>query len=119
MQTDRNPGLFRIEHFSGALRNPHLLACLKGLGQHILEVCKWANLSVPEDVSVLGVDNDPMICDLSDPPLSSIQLNAEAAGYKAAAMMNEMIENKKIAGSQILVSPSHIAKTIIRRISHK
>ena len=87
-----------------------IFACNDDRGQHILEVCKWANLSVPEDVSVLGVDNDPMICDLSDPPLSSIQLNAEAAGYKAAAMMNEMIENKKIAGSQILVSPSHIVQ---------
>lgn len=87
-----------------------IFACNDDRGQHILEVCKLINLKVPEDVSVVGVDNDLMVCDLGDPPLSSIVLNAESAGYKAAALLSDMIDNKKISGEQIMVTPSHIVQ---------
>ncbi|MBN1300515.1 MAG: DNA-binding transcriptional regulator [Melioribacteraceae bacterium] len=85
-----------------------IFACNDDRGQHILEVCKLLNLRVPEDVSVIGVDNDPMICEIGDPPLTSIALNVESAGYEAAKLMDEMIKNKKISGEHILVSPSHV-----------
>ena len=49
-----------------------------------------------------------MICDIGDPPLTSIALNVESAGYQAAKLMNSMINNKKRSGSNILVTPSHI-----------
>jgi LacI family transcriptional regulator len=79
-------------------------------GQNILEVCKLIGLKVPEDVAVIGVDNDPMICDISDPPLTSIALNVEAAGYEAAKLMDNMIDTKKLSGKQIMVSPSYIVQ---------
>jgi len=40
---------------------------------------------VPEQVAVVGVDNDELLCELSDPPLSSVMLNTERGGYEAAA----------------------------------
>jgi LacI family transcriptional regulator len=85
-----------------------IFACNDDQGQHILEVCKLNDLKVPEDVAVIGVDNDPMICDISDPPLTSIALNVEAAGYEAAKLIDGMIDKNKISGKQIMVSPSHI-----------
>lgn len=79
-------------------------------GQHILEVCKLINLNVPEDVAVIGVDNDPMICEIGDPPLTSIALNVESAGFEAAKLMDYMITNRKLSGEQIAVSPVHIVQ---------
>jgi len=87
-----------------------LLACNDDRGQHILEVCKRIGLKVPEDVTVIGVDNDPMICEIGDPPMSSIALNVESAGYKAAKLLDQLINNKKIKRRQILVSPTHIVQ---------
>jgi len=86
-----------------------IMACNDDRGQHILEVCKLTGLKVPDDVSVLGVDNDPIICELSDPPLSSIALNAESAGYESAKLLDAFLEGTKMAGQQITVSPTHIA----------
>jgi LacI family transcriptional regulator len=98
-----------VSDWTKALPKPvGIFACNDDRGQHILEVCKMINLKVPEDVAVIGVDNDPMICDIGDPPLTSIALNVESAGYEAAKLMDSMINNRKIAGRHILVSPSHI-----------
>jgi len=87
-----------------------IFACNDDRGQHILEVCKLINIKVPDDVAVVGVDNDPMVCELSDPPLTSIALNVEAAGFEAAKLMDYMIENKKTYSEYILVSPTHIVQ---------
>ena len=85
-----------------------IFACNDDRGQHILEICKMCNLKVPEDVAVLGVDNDPLVCDLGDPPLSSIVLNNRLAGFKAAELLDYMINNKTTSGANIIVSPTHI-----------
>jgi len=45
-------------------------------------------------------DNDEMICDLSDPPLSSVELDSEKSGYEAARLMEQMIESKDLLGAR-------------------
>ena len=85
-----------------------LLACNDDRGQHILEVCKRLSFKVPEDVAVLGVDNDPMICEIGDPPLTSIALNVEPAGYEAARLLDRMINHREIEGPEIHVTPTHV-----------
>ena len=88
-----------------------IFACNDDRGQHILEVCKLMNFQVPEDVAVLGVDNDPMVCEFGDPPLSSIALNAESAGFEAAKLLDKMMRTgKKMNGRQIVVTSSHIVQ---------
>jgi len=87
-----------------------LFACNDDRGQHILEVCKLINIKVPEDVAVISVDNDPMICDIGDPPLTSIALNVESAGYEAAKLLDQLINKKKVVRKQIMVTPSHIVQ---------
>jgi LacI family transcriptional regulator len=100
-----------VSNWIKALPKPlGIFACNDDRGQHILEVCKMIDLKVPEDVAVVGVDNDPMICDIGDPPLTSIALNVESAGYEAAKLMDSLINNRKISGRHILVSPSHIVQ---------
>jgi len=87
-----------------------IFACNDDRGQDILEVCKLLNLKVPEDVAVMGVDNDPMVCNISDPPLTSIALNVESAGYQAAKLIDDMIDKKNIYGKQIIVTPSYVVQ---------
>lgn len=58
------------------------MACDDNQGNRITEICKIHNLRVPEQISILGVDNDKIICNISDPPLSSISQNIEKGGYE-------------------------------------
>ncbi|MBN1396500.1 MAG: DNA-binding transcriptional regulator [Bacteroidetes bacterium] len=88
-----------------------ILACNDDRGQHILEVCKLTNIKVPEEAAVLGVDNDEIVCEFADPPLSSIALNVETAGFEAAKLLDKMMSTgKKINSRQIVAMPSHIVQ---------
>ena len=87
-----------------------IMACNDDRGQHILEVCKLIGVKVPEDVAVIGVDNDPMICEIGDPPLTSIALNVESAGYETAQLLDELLGGVKMKGQQITVSPTHVVQ---------
>lgn len=55
----------------------------------ISEYCRLARIKVPQEVAILGVDNDELICNISDPPLSSIVLDAEKGGYEVGRMLHE------------------------------
>jgi LacI family transcriptional regulator len=66
-----------------------------------------SNLSVPDDVAVIGVDNDEVVCGLTDPPLSSVAVNFERAGYEAAHVLAGLMRGET-APSRIVVSPTHI-----------
>ncbi|AQQ10338.1 Xylose operon regulatory protein [Sedimentisphaera cyanobacteriorum] len=71
-----------------------IFTCNDDRAVYILEACKIAGIEVPEQAAVLGVDNDELVCRLSSPSLSSIELNFENAGFKAAEHLEELIENK-------------------------
>jgi LacI family transcriptional regulator len=90
-----------------------LFACDDDRGREVLESCSIAELHVPEDVAVVGVDNDEVFCELSDPPLSSVALNAEAAGYRAAALLDGMMRGRVKKPQRILVE----ALTVVTRRS--
>lgn len=88
----------------GGLPTPiGLFACDDDRGREVLEACSLAGLHVPEDVAVIGVDNDEVFCELSNPPLSSVALNAETAGYRAAALLDVMMRGKIRRPQRIVV----------------
>jgi LacI family transcriptional regulator len=80
-----------------------LFACNDDRGRQVLETCRMIGLHVPEEVAVLGVDNDDVFCELSDPPLSSVALNAETAGYRAAQLLDGMMQGKIRKPRRIMV----------------
>jgi LacI family transcriptional regulator len=80
-----------------------LFACNDDRGREVLEACRLAELHVPEDVAVLGVDNDEVFCELSDPPLSSVALNAETAGFRAAELLDAMMHGRARRTKRVLV----------------
>lgn len=62
---------------------------------HVLEACRAHQIRVPEEIAVLGVDNDEMLCSLSNPALSSIEQGAREIGYRAAHLLDRMMAGQK------------------------
>jgi LacI family transcriptional regulator len=85
-----------------------LLACNDDRGELVVEACKLAGLSVPDQVAIMGVDNDSLICDLCSPPLSSVALSLEKAGYESAALLDRMMAGEQEKPSHIRIEPTHI-----------
>ena len=61
-----------------------LMACNDDLGHEVIAAAKLAGLSVPDDVAVIGVDNDEVVCGWTDPPRPSVGGISAGAGYEAA-----------------------------------
>lgn len=72
-----------------------VFCCNDERGLQVLDACRRANITVPDDVAVLGVDNDLAMCELSIPPMSSIDINAEGVGYEAAVLLDKMMSGRK------------------------
>lgn len=85
-----------------------LMTCDDNQGLHITEASRLAGIRIPEDVAVLGVDNDENVCFLSDPPLSSVTLGVEKGGYEAARLMQQMIAGTETTSDDIIVKPTQI-----------
>ena len=68
-----------------------IFACNDDRAVYILEACKSIKINVPEEVAVLGVDNDDLVCNLSSPPLSSIALDFKNAGFQAAKHLDQLM----------------------------
>ena len=85
-----------------------LMAANDARARHVLEACRAIGLRVPEDVAVLGVDNDEVICELTDPPLSSIEHGATSLGYQAAALLDRLMAGKKAKKLKTLVPPKEV-----------
>ncbi|MFO0948768.1 MAG: DNA-binding transcriptional regulator [Planctomycetota bacterium] len=64
-----------------------IMTCNDIRGRQILDACTHLGLAVPEEVAVIGVDNDEILCRLSNPPLSSVIPDVKAIGYQAAELL--------------------------------
>jgi len=85
-----------------------VMCCNDDRALQVVEACKVADLRVPDDVAVLGVDNDVLVCDLADPPISSIALDTETAGHEAARLLDHLMQGGEMVGQEIPVRPTHI-----------
>ncbi len=82
-----------------------VLASSDTRGLHLLEVCRHAGLAVPNDVAIIGVDNNPLICEAQLPSLSSVEQDPERVGYEAAALLGRMLEEERQLYDQVVVKP--------------
>ena len=63
--------------------------------RNVIEACKLADIAVPEEVAVVGVDNDDLFCDMTSPKLSSVAIDAESAGYESARALDRLMHGEK------------------------
>lgn len=76
--------------------------------RQVLEACRAAGLRVPEQVAVIGVDNDELLCRLSSPLLSSIEVGAARIGYEAAASLDRIMSGGRPRRQGLVVDPIRV-----------
>jgi LacI family transcriptional regulator len=86
-----------------------LMAAYDSLARRLIDLCIQASRRVPESIAILGVDDDPLLCQLATPPLSSIVPDSEGAGYAAAEQLDSIMSGKKIKRLDTLLPPLGIA----------
>ena len=74
----------------------------------VTNACRRGGIAVPSQVAVLGVDNDPVICSVSFPPLSSIDLHGKRVGYEAAMLLDRIMAGQSPPRETILVEPRQL-----------
>ena len=84
-----------------------LMAANDARGREVLEACRGCGLRVPEDASVIGVDNDELLCKLSNPLLSSVEQGAKRLGYEAARTLDRIMHGKKSA-ARFVIDPVEV-----------
>jgi LacI family transcriptional regulator len=85
-----------------------VLVCCDQRGPLLLEACRRAGARVPDDVAVVGVDDDQALCELCDPPLSSIQAGHTSVGYQAAALLEARLRSATDPAAPVLIKPQQV-----------
>jgi len=83
-------------------------------GVEILDACRRAGVRVPDDVAIVSVDNDPVLCEVASPPLSSLDQHAHKLGFDAAAMLGKMMDGKRVEARNYFIEPGQV---IVRQSS--
>jgi LacI family transcriptional regulator len=86
-----------------------VFACYDIMAQRVLDVCRESNINVPEDLALVGVDNDHLLCSLCTPPLTSVIPNAHQTGREAAQLLDKLMSGANVHCSGYLIDPIGIA----------
>jgi LacI family transcriptional regulator len=87
-----------------------MMVCSDQRGLELLEACLSENISVPEEIAVIGVDNDTALCEISEPSLSSVRGGHFNVGFEAARTLDRLIRNESVPGDSLLVPPNGIVE---------
>jgi len=99
----------RLARWIGRLPKPvALFAVNDDVGLRVLEACRQAGMAVPDEVAVVGVDNDQTVCSVGDPPLSSVAAEHVRVGYEAAALLGTLMRGRPAPKGPLLIAPSGV-----------
>ncbi len=99
-----------IERWLAGLPKPlAMFACYDIRGRQALDACRRAGIAVPDEVAVLGVDDDDLLCGLSTPPLSSVIPDSRGAGWLAASLLERLMQGEQLETEEWLLPPLGIA----------
>lgn len=85
-----------------------IMACDDTQANILLECCRTFEIAVPEEIAVIGVDNDDVRCTMTEPQLSSLNVDLEGGGYAVASMAARMVEDPSYKGEDIVMQPLSI-----------
>lgn len=85
-----------------------IMACHDPRAYQLIDACRRAEVSVPDEVAVVGVDNDPVLCVMANPPLTSIDTGGERIGFEAAALLDRWMNGESIPNKPVLCDPRMI-----------
>jgi LacI family transcriptional regulator len=84
------------------------MTCNDVRGQHVLDACGLVRAHVPDEIAVVGVDNAETLCELSNPPLSSVMPNAERIGFESAALLDRLMAGESAPTLNLLIEPVEV-----------
>ena len=84
----------------------------------VLSACRDLGLRVPEDVAVIGSDNDLMVCEFATPTLSSVCINAHRMGYEASRQLDLLMQGKPASHQPVLIDPSEVMVRASTDVQH-
>jgi LacI family transcriptional regulator len=87
-----------------------VLACNDTCAQQVLNACREHGLRVPEQIAVVGVDNDDVLCNLCDPPLSSVEPDAQTLGARAAALLDRLMQGEAVPPQRVQIAPRRLVE---------
>jgi LacI family transcriptional regulator len=110
--SDRWPDhMDEIPKWLGGLPRPlAVFTCNDLAGNLVIEACNRLGLRVPEQVGVLGTDNDQVTCSWSWPPLSSVRVPAQEIGYGAAELLDQILQGQPAPEKAVLLPPGEVAR---------
>jgi len=82
-----------------------LLASNDFRGQHVLDACRRARIAVPEQVAVISLGDDEVMCNLTSPLMTSVTTNSLDIGYKASAVLDQLMAGKEVSPRVSFVEP--------------
>ena len=85
-----------------------IMACDDNQANLLIQSCNACGIKIPAEVAILGVDNDEILCSMSVPSLSSINMDIERAGYEVAEMAARMVRNPSYKGEDVTIRPMYI-----------
>jgi LacI family transcriptional regulator len=113
-------GVLDVEPLSKWLSNlsppTGLFVCNDIRGQQVLNACRAMGISVPDDLGVIGVDDDDAICPLSDPPLSSVKPDAEEVGFRAAGTLAQLMKGESPPSETEYIPPIGVAQRLSTQV---
>lgn len=99
----------RLERWIRDLPKPVAVLTWTGRrGREVIYACRALGLSVPEQVAVLGADDDALLCETCNPPLSGVALTSEQIGFEAASLLDRMLHGAKPPARPVLIEPTRI-----------
>jgi LacI family transcriptional regulator len=99
----------QLVHWLTSLRKPvGIMACNDEFARSIAELCRPRGIRLPDEVALIGVDNDELVCEMTSPSISSVAFAVEQAGYDAAELLDRWMARKTIGVSGIPVPASRV-----------
>ena len=89
-----------------------IMACDDNQGNILLQACELCGINVPFDVAIIGVDNDEILCNMSNPSMSTINVDIERGGADAAAMAERMVKDPTYMGEDIVLHPLSVVERL-------
>jgi len=85
-----------------------VMVCSDQRGQQFLEACRRAQVSVPDEIAVVSVDDDEPLCEVCLPPLSSVEPGHASVGYEAAALLDSLLKGVAPPKNPVLLKPNEV-----------
>lgn len=85
-----------------------VMAANDNRARQVLEACRAQSLRVPEEVAVIGVDNDELLCQLSSPLLTSVEQGARRVGHEAAVLLDHIMDGRKPRRRRMVIDPESV-----------